>query len=55
MHPPSMQESADGGGGPDAVERSGMKNFRKRDFPVSEIRRFLEPGPVVRLAAMLAL
>jgi hypothetical protein len=24
-----------------------MKPFRKQDFPVSEIRRFLEPGPTV--------
>jgi flavin reductase (DIM6/NTAB) family NADH-FMN oxidoreductase RutF len=24
-----------------------MKTFAKRDFPVSEVRRFLEPGPIV--------
>lgn len=24
-----------------------MRSYRKEDFPVSEIRRFLEPGPVV--------
>ena len=25
--------------------------YRKRDFPVSEIRRFLEPGPVVLVSS----
>lgn len=24
-----------------------MKNYKKRDFPVADVRRFLEPGPVV--------
>lgn len=24
-----------------------MKTYRKKDFPVSEVRRYLEPGPVV--------
>ncbi len=24
-----------------------MKAYKKRDFPVADIRRFLEPGPVV--------
>lgn len=28
-----------------------MKTYRKRDFPVSEIRRFLEPGPVVLVSS----
>ena len=28
-----------------------MKRFRKEDFPVSEIRRFLEPGPIVLVSA----
>ncbi len=28
-----------------------MKTFRKRDFPVSEIRRFLEPGPIVLVSS----
>lgn len=28
-----------------------MKVYRKRDFPVSEIRRFLEPGPVVLVSS----
>jgi len=28
-----------------------MKKFRKRDFPVSEVRRFLEPGPVVLVSS----
>jgi flavin reductase (DIM6/NTAB) family NADH-FMN oxidoreductase RutF len=27
--------------------RSDVKTPRKRDFPVSEVRRYLEPGPVV--------
>jgi hypothetical protein len=26
-----------------------MKTYKKLDFPVSEIRRFLEPGPVVHM------
>jgi hypothetical protein len=28
-----------------------MKPFRKKDFPVSEIRRFLEPGPIVPVSS----
>jgi len=28
-----------------------MKIFKKRDFPVSDIRRFLEPGPVVLVSS----
>jgi hypothetical protein len=28
-----------------------MKRFRKEDFPVSEIRRFLEPGPIVLVSS----
>ncbi len=24
-----------------------MRAFRKKDFPVSDVRRFLEPGPIV--------
>lgn len=28
-----------------------MRNYKKRDFPVSEIRRFLEPGPVVLVSS----
>ena len=28
-----------------------MKRYRKRDFPVSDIRRFLEPGPVVLVSS----
>lgn len=28
-----------------------MKTIRKQDFPVSEIRRFLEPGPVVLVSS----
>ncbi len=28
-----------------------MKVFRKKDFPVSEIRRFLEPGPIVLVSS----
>jgi flavin reductase (DIM6/NTAB) family NADH-FMN oxidoreductase RutF len=27
------------------------KRYRKRDFPVSEIRRFLEPGPIVLVSS----
>ena len=27
------------------------KTYKKRDFPVSEIRRFLEPGPVVLVSS----
>ena len=28
-----------------------MKNYTKKDFPVSEIRRFLEPGPIVLVSS----
>ncbi|HYM87019.1 MAG TPA: flavin reductase, partial [Pseudoxanthomonas sp.] len=28
-----------------------MKTFRKHDFPVAEIRRFLEPGPIVLVSS----
>jgi flavin reductase (DIM6/NTAB) family NADH-FMN oxidoreductase RutF len=28
-----------------------MKQYDKRDFPVAEVRRFLEPGPVVLLSS----
>ena len=28
-----------------------MKPYKKRDFPVSEIRRFIEPGPVVLVSS----
>ncbi len=28
-----------------------MKDYRKRDFPVSDIRRFLEPGPIVLVSS----
>jgi flavin reductase (DIM6/NTAB) family NADH-FMN oxidoreductase RutF len=28
-----------------------MKRFAKKDFPVSEIRRFLEPGPIVLVSS----
>ena len=28
-----------------------MTSYKKRDFPVGEIRRFLEPGPVVLVAS----
>lgn len=28
-----------------------MKAYKKRDFPVGEIRRFLEPGPVVLVSS----
>ncbi len=28
-----------------------MNTYRKRDFPVAEIRRFLEPGPVVLVSS----
>jgi flavin reductase (DIM6/NTAB) family NADH-FMN oxidoreductase RutF len=28
-----------------------LKKYRKRDFPVSEIRRFLEPGPIVLVSS----
>lgn len=28
-----------------------MKKYQKRDFPVAEIRRFLEPGPVVLVSS----
>lgn len=28
-----------------------MKNFKKKDFPVHQIRRFLEPGPIVLVSS----
>ncbi len=28
-----------------------MKNYKKQDFPVKEIRRFIEPGPVVLVSS----
>jgi flavin reductase (DIM6/NTAB) family NADH-FMN oxidoreductase RutF len=28
-----------------------MKTYKKRDFPVSDIRRYLEPGPVVLVSS----
>jgi len=28
-----------------------MKSYKKQDFPVSEIRRFLEPGPIVLVSS----
>jgi flavin reductase (DIM6/NTAB) family NADH-FMN oxidoreductase RutF len=28
-----------------------MKNYNKKDFPVSDIRRFLEPGPIVLVSS----
>ncbi len=31
--------------------RAHRKPFRKKDFPVSEIRRFLEPGPIVLVSS----
>ena len=30
-----------------------MKTYHKRDFPVSKIRRFLEPGPIVLVSSAL--
>ena len=33
---------------PDGHDRwAAMKKYAKKDFPVSQIRRFLEPGPIV--------
>ena len=31
----------------DADADGAVKTYRKADFPVSEIRRFIEPGPIV--------
>lgn len=28
-----------------------MKNYAKKDFPVSDVRRFLEPGPIVLVSS----
>ena len=28
-----------------------MRTYRKQDFPVAEIRRFLEPGPIVLVSS----
>ena len=29
-----------------------MTRYRKQDFPVSDIRRFLEPGPIVLVSSV---
>src|SRR5882724_4114097 len=34
-----------------AYEDHSMKGYEKTDFPVAEIRRFLEPGPVVLVSS----
>jgi flavin reductase (DIM6/NTAB) family NADH-FMN oxidoreductase RutF len=28
-----------------------MKNYKKQDFPVEQIRRFIEPGPIVLVSS----
>ena len=28
-----------------------MKTYRKQDFPVAQVRRFLEPGPIVLISS----
>ncbi len=28
-----------------------MKNYTKKDFPISYVRRFLEPGPIVLVSS----
>ena len=28
-----------------------MKNFKKKDFPVSNMRRLIEPGPIVLVSS----
>src|SRR5205809_2641230 len=28
-----------------------MKSYRKRDYPLAKIRRFLEPGPIVLVSS----
>jgi flavin reductase (DIM6/NTAB) family NADH-FMN oxidoreductase RutF len=28
-----------------------VKNFKKKDFPVSDVRRFIEPGPIVLVSS----
>ena len=30
-----------------------VKNFKKKDFPVSDVRRFIEPGPIVLVSSRL--
>src|SRR5262249_54005407 len=30
---------------------NGMKAYRKADFPVSDVRRFIEPGPIVLVSS----
>jgi flavin reductase (DIM6/NTAB) family NADH-FMN oxidoreductase RutF len=36
---------------PPRSTEAAMKTYQKRDFPVSDIRRFLEPGPVVLVSS----
>src|SRR4051794_25005944 len=33
------------------LRQGAMKQFRKRDFPLDSIRRFLEPGPIVLVSS----
>jgi flavin reductase (DIM6/NTAB) family NADH-FMN oxidoreductase RutF len=33
------------------IRSEAMKTYKKRDFPVSEIRRYLEPGPIVLVSS----
>ncbi len=33
------------------LRENGMRNYVKKDFPVSEVRRFLEPGPIVLVSS----
>lgn len=32
-------------------ENTLMKHYQKKDFPVSDVRRFLEPGPIVLVSS----
>src|SRR5262245_54203967 len=32
-------------------EEAAMQAYTKKDFPVSDVRRFLEPGPIVLLSS----
>jgi len=34
-----------------AASRDALRTFKKTDFPVSNIRRFLEPGPIVLVSS----
>src|SRR6186997_1894452 len=33
------------------MREAAVKNFKKKDFPVSDVRCFIEPGPIVLVSS----